>query len=44
MSAALGPLGGKGGGKANSAQGQGPNVDKADEALAAAEAFAALKL
>ncbi|KXZ50323.1 hypothetical protein GPECTOR_17g962 [Gonium pectorale] len=44
VSAALGPLGGKGGGKANSAQGQGPNVDKADEALAAAEAFAQGKL
>ncbi|KAG2427688.1 hypothetical protein HYH02_014520, partial [Chlamydomonas schloesseri] len=44
VSAALVPLGGKGGGKANSAQGQGPNVDKADEALAAAVAFAAGKL
>ncbi|GLC41498.1 hypothetical protein PLESTB_001005000 [Pleodorina starrii] len=44
VSAALGPLGGKGGGKANSAQGQGPNVDKAEEALAAATAFVAAKL
>jgi len=34
-------LGGKGGGKGDRAQGQGPAVDKLDEARAAAEAFAA---
>ncbi|GLI61130.1 hypothetical protein VaNZ11_003405 [Volvox africanus] len=44
VSTALGPLGGKGGGKANNAQGQGPNVEKAEEALAAATAFAESKL
>ncbi len=44
VGAALGPLGGKGGGKANSAQGQGPNVEQADAAQAAAVAFAAEKL
>lgn len=37
-------LGGKGGGKPTSAQGQGPAVEKVPEAVAAAEAFAKLKL
>ncbi|EFJ48362.1 hypothetical protein VOLCADRAFT_120886 [Volvox carteri f. nagariensis] len=44
VSTALGPLGGKGGGKANNAQGQGANVEKVDEALGAATAFAESKL
>ncbi|GFR48410.1 hypothetical protein Agub_g10304, partial [Astrephomene gubernaculifera] len=44
VSAALAPLGGKGGGKPGSAQGQGPNVEKAEEALAVAAAFAEAKL
>lgn len=44
VNSALAVLGGKGGGKPTAAQGQGPNVDKAAEALAAAEQFAALKL
>uniref|UniRef100_A0A383VXA1 Alanine--tRNA ligase n=1 Tax=Tetradesmus obliquus TaxID=3088 RepID=A0A383VXA1_TETOB len=44
VNAALAVLGGKGGGKPTAAQGQGPNVDKAADALAAAEQFAAMKL
>ena len=42
--AALEVLGGKGGGKAGSAQGSGPDVAKADDAAAAAADFAKLKL
>ena len=42
--AVLEVLGGKGGGKANLAQGSGPNVDKAGDAAAVAEEFATLKL
>ncbi len=37
-------LGGKGGGKPTTAQGQGPNVEKVPEALRAAEDFAKLKI
>lgn len=44
VNATLAVLGGKGGGKPGSAQGQGTDVAKAPEALAAAEQFAALKL
>ena len=44
LGAALAPVGGKGGGKPGGAQGQGSEVAKADEALAAAEAFAKLAL
>ncbi|KAG2485170.1 hypothetical protein HYH03_016060 [Edaphochlamys debaryana] len=44
VSAALVPLGGKGGGKPTAAQGQGSEVAKADEAIKEAEAFAAAKL
>jgi alanyl-tRNA synthetase len=41
---ALTVLGGKGGGKPTNAQGMGPAVEKVDEAQAAAEEFAKLKL
>ena len=44
VKAALELLGGKGGGKPGQAQGQGPNIDKINEAVQAATAFAALKL
>jgi alanyl-tRNA synthetase len=44
VNAALAVVGGKGGGKPTSAQGQGGEVAKAAEALAAAEQFAAMKL
>lgn len=44
VNAALEVLGGKGGGKPVLAQGQGPEVAKAPDAMAAAEQFAALKL
>jgi hypothetical protein len=44
VNVALEVLGGKGGGKALLAQGQGSEVAKAAEALKAAEEFAALKL
>ena len=37
-------LGGKGGGKPSSAQGQGPNIDKLPEAMKAADEFAVSKL
>lgn len=39
-----GLMGGKGGGKAESAQASGPNIDKAEEVLALAKKFAAAKL
>ncbi|KAI8469604.1 MAG: tRNA synthetases class II (A)-domain-containing protein [Monoraphidium minutum] len=44
LTAALSVVGGKGGGKPAAAQGQGSEVAKADEAVAAAEAFAAMAL
>ncbi|KIZ04229.1 alanyl-tRNA synthetase [Monoraphidium neglectum] len=44
LTAALSVVGGKGGGKPGGAQGQGSDVDKAADAVAAAEAFAALAL
>jgi len=44
LTAALAAVGGKGGGKPGGAQGQGGEVGGADEALAAAERFAALAL
>jgi alanyl-tRNA synthetase len=44
LKAALAPLGGKGGGKPDRAQGSGPSVDKLDEAVHAAEAFASGKV
>ncbi len=44
VAAALGPLGGRGGGKPTFAQGTGPNAGALGEAEAAAEALAALKL
>lgn len=37
-------LGGRGGGKPNMAQGQGPNLDKLADAMRVAEEFAAAKL
>lgn len=40
----LAALGGKGGGKPTTAQGQGPNVEKVPDAIRAAEEFAQLKL
>ena len=40
----LAALGGKGGGKPSSAQGQGPNIDKLPEAMKAAEEFASARL
>lgn len=39
-----GLMGGKGGGKAESAQASGPNIDKVEEVLALAKKFAAAKL
>ena len=44
VKAPLAALGGKGGGKPTTAQGQGPNVDRVPEAIRAAEDFAMLKL
>jgi alanyl-tRNA synthetase len=44
LGAALSVVGGKGGGKPGGAQGQGSDVGRADEAVAAAEKFAALAL
>ncbi|KAK2078524.1 hypothetical protein QBZ16_003364 [Prototheca wickerhamii] len=44
LKAALAAIGGKGGGKPTAAQGMGPDVAKLDEALAAAEQLAQLKL
>jgi alanyl-tRNA synthetase len=40
LNVALAPLGGKGGGKPERAQGSGPAVEKLEEALSAAEEFA----
>lgn len=40
LNAALGPLGGKGGGKPISATGSGPQFERLPEALAAAKALA----
>jgi alanyl-tRNA synthetase len=44
VKAPLSVLGGKGGGKGNLAQGQGPHIDKVADALRAAEAFARERL
>ena len=44
VKAPLGVLGGKGGGKATVAQGQGPHLDKVPEALRAAEDYAAARM
>jgi alanyl-tRNA synthetase len=44
VNSALTLLGGKGGGKPTVAQGQGGDISKAADALAAAQQFAALKL
>jgi alanyl-tRNA synthetase len=44
VNAALAQLGGKGGGRPQGAQGQGSDIAKAPDALAAAEQFAQLKL
>jgi alanyl-tRNA synthetase len=44
VGSALTELGGKGGGKGNTAQGQGANIEKVDDAIAAATKFAELKL
>lgn len=44
LKAALEPVGGRGGGKAASAQGSGPGVDRLDDAVAAARDFAAAAL
>ena len=40
LNAALGPLGGKGGGKPTSATGSGPQLERLPEALAAAKELA----
>jgi alanyl-tRNA synthetase len=44
VNAALSVLGGKGGGKPTAAQGQGSQIEKAADAAAAAEQFAAMNL
>lgn len=44
LKAALAVLGGKGGGKPNYAQGQGPNVDKLSDAISVAKEFAEMNL
>jgi alanyl-tRNA synthetase len=44
IACAMVELGGKGGGKPGSAQGQGPNVDKVPAAIAASTSFAEEKL
>jgi alanyl-tRNA synthetase len=44
VEAPLSVLGGKGGGKPTTAQGQGSNVEKITDAIKAAEEFAKLKL
>ncbi|KAI5673761.1 hypothetical protein M9H77_14125 [Catharanthus roseus] len=44
LNAAMGPLNGKGGGKGNLAQGQGPLISHVDEAMKIAESFAKMKL
>lgn len=44
MKGPLAVLGGKGGGKPSSAQGQGPNIDRVPEAIKVANEFASAKL
>jgi alanyl-tRNA synthetase len=44
VEAPLAVLGGKGGGKPTTAQGQGSHIDKVPDAMKAAEEFAKLKL
>ncbi len=44
MKGPLAALGGKGGGKPSSAQGQGPHIDKLPEAIKAAKEYASSKL